>query len=127
MGQVRSWPATDGAIYGGPPTKPSAKQYLADAAGTLSDTAAKIIDYTQGGIYYDGEYQDELALRAREAGSIWIADEVVTGAGRAGRWLAFQGAQSRPDIVTLGKSLGGGAAAGAAGAGAEGHRRQVQR
>jgi 4-aminobutyrate aminotransferase-like enzyme len=34
--------------------------------------------------------------------------------GRAGRWFAFQGAQSRPDIVTLGKSLGGGAAAVAA-------------
>ena len=37
---------------------------------TLADTAATIIDYTQGGIYYDGAYQDELALRAREAGSI---------------------------------------------------------
>jgi 4-aminobutyrate aminotransferase-like enzyme len=96
-----------------PPIR-QAKQYLADAASTLSDTAATIIDYTQGGIYYDGEYQDELALCAREAGSIWIADEVVTGAGRAGRWFAFQGAESRPDIVTLGKSLGGGAAAVAA-------------
>ena len=64
--------------------------------------------------YYDGDYQDEVALRAREAGSIWIADEVVTGAGRSGRWFAFQGAESRPDIVTLGKSLGGGAAAVAA-------------
>jgi 4-aminobutyrate aminotransferase-like enzyme len=39
---------------------------------------------------------------------------VVTGAGRAGRWFAFQGATSRPDIVTMGKSLGGGAAAVAA-------------
>jgi len=38
----------------------------------------------------------------------------VTGAGRAGRWFAFQGGESRPDIVTLGKSLGGGAAAVAA-------------
>ncbi len=109
MAPVRILPAPDGAIYGAPANNPSAKQYLADAAGTLSDTAAIIIDYTQGGIYYDGKYQDELALRAREAGSIWIADEVVTGAGRAGRWFAFQGAQSRPDIVTLGKSLGGGA------------------
>jgi len=104
MAPVRILPAPDGAIYGASPTNPSAKQYLADAANTLSDTAATIIDYTQGGIYYDGEYQDELALRAREAGSIWIADEVVTGAGRAGRWFAFQGAESRPDIVTLGGS-----------------------
>jgi 4-aminobutyrate aminotransferase-like enzyme len=114
MAPVRILPAPDGAIYGAPPNNPSAKQYLADAASTLADTAATIIDYTQGGIYYDAEYQDQLALRAREAGSIWIADEVVTGAGRAGRWFAFQGAESRPDIVTLGKSLGGGAAAVAA-------------
>ena len=90
------------------------KAISGDAASTLADTAATIIDYTQGGIYYDAEYQDQLALRAREAGSIWIADEVVTGAGRAGRWFAFQGGESRPDIVTLGKSLGGGAAAVAA-------------
>src|SRR5258708_31702070 len=45
---------------------------------------------------------------------MWMADEVVTGGGRGGRWFAFPGAQSRPDIVTLGKSLGGGAAAVAA-------------
>src|SRR5260221_13489343 len=120
MAPVRILPAPDGAIYGAPANNPSAKQSFADAAGTLSDAAAIIIDYTQGGIYYDGKYQDDLALRAREAGSIWIADEVVTGAGRAGRWFAFQGAQSRPDIVPLGKSLGGGAPADAAGPGWKG-------
>jgi 4-aminobutyrate aminotransferase-like enzyme len=114
MVPVRILPAPDGAIYGAPPNNPPASEYLADAARTLSDTAATIIDYTQGGIYYDGDYQDQVALCAREAGSYWIADEVVTGAGRAGRWFAFQGAGSRPDIVTLGKSLGGGAASVAA-------------
>lgn len=114
MAPVRILPAPEGAIYGAPPNAPAARDYLVGAAKTLSDTAATIIDYTQGGIYYDGEYQDEVALRAREAGSFWIADEVVTGAGRAGRWFAFQGAKSRPDIVTLGKSLGGGAASVAA-------------
>ncbi|MFK4487693.1 aminotransferase class III-fold pyridoxal phosphate-dependent enzyme [Bradyrhizobium sp. USDA 336] len=114
MAPVRILPAPHGAIYGAPANKAPPSEYLADAPRLLSDTAATIIDYTQGGIYYDGAYQDEMAKRAREAGSYWIADEVVTGAGRAGRWFAFQGAQSRPDIVTLGKSLGGGAAAVAA-------------
>lgn len=114
MAPVRILPAPNGAIYGAPGHNTPPSQYLADAARLLSDTAATIIDYTQGGIYYDGAYQDELARCARQAGSYWIADEVVTGAGRAGRWFAFQGAESRPDIVTLGKSLGGGAAAVAA-------------
>jgi 4-aminobutyrate aminotransferase-like enzyme len=111
MAPVRVLPAPEGAIYGAPA---NAAVDLAGAASILSDTAATIIDYTQGGIYYDGAYQDEVARLARAAGSTWIADEVVTGAGRAGRWFAFQGAESRPDIVTLGKSLGGGAAAVAA-------------
>src|SRR5437899_2022758 len=114
MAPVRVLPAPHGAIYGAPADNVPPSEYLADATRLLSDTAATIIDYTQGGIYYDGAYQDEVARCARQAGSYWIADEVVTGAGRAGRWFAFQGATSRPDIVTLGKSLGGGAAAVAA-------------
>jgi 4-aminobutyrate aminotransferase-like enzyme len=114
MAPVRILPAPQGAIYGALDDAPTPQEYLAEASAMLSDTAATIIDYTQGGIYYDGAYQDEVARLARGAGSVWIADEVVTGAGRAGRWFAFQGAQSRPDIVTLGKSLGGGAAAVAA-------------
>ena len=70
-----------------------------------------IIDYSQGGVYYDAEYQDRVADAARKAGALWIADEVVTGFARTGRWFGFQGADSRPDMVTLGKPLGGGAAA----------------
>ncbi|MET0708783.1 MAG: aminotransferase class III-fold pyridoxal phosphate-dependent enzyme [Tardiphaga sp.] len=114
MAPVKVLPAPDGAIYGAPVNNRPASEYLADATATLTGTAATIIDYTQGGNYYDGDYQDEVARHAAAAGSYWIADEVVTGAGRSGRWFAFQGAQSRPDIVTMGKSLGGGAAAVAA-------------
>jgi 4-aminobutyrate aminotransferase-like enzyme len=114
MAPVKILPAPDGAIYGAPLSNQPIKDVLADAGAVLTDTAATIIDYTQGGNYYDGEYQDEVADHAAKANSIWIADEVVTGAGRSGRWFAFQGAQSRPDIVTMGKSLGGGAAAVAA-------------
>jgi 4-aminobutyrate aminotransferase-like enzyme len=82
--------------------------------GALDDAAAVIIDYTQGGTYYDPEYQEAVAGAARASGALWIADEVVTGLGRTGGWFAFQGAASRPDMVTLGKPLaGGGAPAGA--------------
>ncbi|MEM0341270.1 MAG: aminotransferase class III-fold pyridoxal phosphate-dependent enzyme [Desulfurococcus sp.] len=37
-----------------------------------------------------------------------IVDEVQTGVGRTGRWLAIQYYGVNPDIVTLGKALGGG-------------------
>lgn len=83
---------------------------LADAEERLRDVAAVIVDYSQGGAYHDAAYQDELAGAARRAGALWVADEVVTGFGRMGGWFAFQGGRSRPDIVTLGKPLAGGAA-----------------
>jgi 4-aminobutyrate aminotransferase-like enzyme len=83
---------------------------LASEAPALEKSAAVIIDYTQGGLYYAAPYQDAVARGARAGGALWIADEVVTGAGRAGRWFAFQGGRERPDIVTLGKALGGGSA-----------------
>ncbi len=86
----------------------------ADLAGTLADAAAVIIDYSQGGIYPAPAYQDQIAAAAREAGALWIADEVVTGLGRQGRWLTFQRGQARPDLVTLGQGLAGGAAPAAA-------------
>jgi acetylornithine aminotransferase len=52
----------------------------------------------------------------RDAGALLILDEVQTGIGRTGHWLAHQApehAGSRPDIITLAKGLGGGLPIGA--------------
>lgn len=106
---VRELPAPQGARIGGLAEPQSAQELLAHAAQTLADSAAVVLDYTQGGIYHDPDYQDRVAAAARQSGALWIADEVVTGLGRSGRWFAFQGGESRPDMVTLGKPLAGGA------------------
>lgn len=37
-----------------------------------------------------------------------VADEVQTGLGRTGRWFAWQHEEARPDLLVLGKALGGG-------------------
>lgn len=106
---IRQLPEPIGAKYGAVSDNRPLSQRLAGIEKTLSDVAATIIDYTQGGIYYDPEYQDRIAKAARAAGSLWIADEVVTGTGRVGRMFAFQGGSERPDMVTMGKGLAGGA------------------
>jgi len=49
-----------------------------------------------------------LARVAAEAGLVLIADEVYTGAGRTGRFLAGDRDGLVPDVVCMGKALGGG-------------------
>ncbi|NTV38950.1 MAG: aminotransferase class III-fold pyridoxal phosphate-dependent enzyme, partial [Demequinaceae bacterium] len=41
-------------------------------------------------------------------GALMVADEVQTGIGRTGTWLAMQAHGVMPDVVTLAKGLGGG-------------------
>jgi acetylornithine/N-succinyldiaminopimelate aminotransferase len=49
----------------------------------------------------------------REAGALFVSDEVQCGLGRTGAMFAFERAHIRPDIVTLAKPLGGGLPLGA--------------
>lgn len=49
-----------------------------------------------------------------ERGALLVMDEVQTGIGRTGTWLAHQRFGILPDIVTLAKGLGGGLPIGAA-------------
>ncbi len=49
-----------------------------------------------------------LADFCREHDIVFIADEIQSGMGRAGRWFAIEDEGVVPDIVTSAKSLGGG-------------------
>ncbi len=60
----------------------------------------------------DGVLQGVRTL-TQEADTLLILDEIQTGIGRTGRFLAREHAGVVPDIITLGKGLGGGVPIGA--------------
>jgi 4-aminobutyrate aminotransferase-like enzyme len=45
---------------------------------------------------------------AQEIGALFIADEMITGLGRTGAWWGIHHTGITPDIVTIGKAVGGG-------------------
>jgi len=75
------------------------------------NTAAVVIEIVQGegGVYPgDTDYFQALRRLCTERGALLVIDEIQTGVGRTGRWLACEHHGLSPDIVTLGKSIGGG-------------------
>ncbi len=74
------------------------------------DVAALIAEPIQGkGVFeLDAERWRAIAAALREAGALFIADEVQTGVGRTGRFYAHDHFDLRPDIITVSKALSGG-------------------
>jgi acetylornithine/N-succinyldiaminopimelate aminotransferase len=93
-----------------------ARDPLAITAAITSRTCAVMLEPILGeaGVvpFPDGDLQAIRALTA-ERGVLLIADEVQTGCGRTGTFLACQHAGVVPDIVTMGKGIGGGVPAAA--------------
>ncbi|WP_323071737.1 acetylornithine transaminase [Mycetohabitans endofungorum] len=54
------------------------------------------------------EFMQQLRALTRERGVLLIVDEVQSGCGRAGTLFAYQLSGIEPDIMTLGKGIGGG-------------------
>jgi 4-aminobutyrate aminotransferase len=76
-----------------------------------SRVAAIVVEPIQGEGGYvippDG-FLPWLAELCRQHGILLAADEVQSGMGRTGQWFAHQHAHVRPDIIIMGKALGGG-------------------
>ena len=85
--------------------------YDALAAAVDEETAGIIVEPIQGegGInQYPSNYLPRLRKLCDERGLTLIFDEVWTGCGRTGRWFCYQHDNVQPDIMTLGKAVGGG-------------------
>ena len=73
--------------------------------------AAFIVEPVQGKTcqVVDPQYLSEASRLCRRAGTLLIADEIQTGIGRTGRFLAtHHDADALPDMVVLSKALSGG-------------------
>lgn len=87
---------------------------VADAAGP--DLAAILVEPVQGegGVLpCPPGFLRELRAIADRNGALLIADEIQTGVGRTGTFLAVEHDDLRPDVVVLAKGLGGGVPIGA--------------
>lgn len=74
-------------------------------------TAAVIIEGMQGvaGIYLpSNDYLQKVSALCKEAGALLIMDEVQSGAGRSGKFFAYQHSGIQPDVISLAKGIGNG-------------------
>ena len=81
------------------------------ASAITSRTVAVMLEPIQGeaGVYPAGDdYLRALSALTKEHGLLLIADEIQTGVGRTGRFFGYEHAGIAPDIVTVGKGIGGG-------------------
>lgn len=79
-------------------------------------TAAVILETIQGGagfILPKNDYLKKVRQRCDEVGVLLILDEIQPGIGRTGKLFGFEHFDCIPDIVVLGKGLGGGLPIGA--------------
>src|SRR5437764_9678171 len=74
------------------------------------DVAAFVVEPVQGkGVDLPpGDYLQSAQQLCRGAGALFVCDEVQTGVGRTGRFLALEHWGLEPDVICLAKALSGG-------------------
>ena len=79
-------------------------------------TAAVLLETIQGGagfIVPDINYLQNVKSKCESMGALLILDEIQPGFGRTGRFFGFEHFNVQPDIVVMGKGMGGGLPIGA--------------
>lgn len=85
-------------------------------------TAAVVLETIQGGagfIFPKNDYLKKVKARCEETGALLILDEIQPGFGRTGKLFGFENFGVTPDIVAMGKGMGGGMPIGAFSASSE--------
>lgn len=94
----------------------------ADIQKITEKTAAIILESIQGGAGFiepQNDFFKKVRARCTEVGAMMIVDEIQPGFGRTGKLFGFENYDVVPDIIILGKGMGGGMPVGAFCASAE--------
>jgi len=88
----------------------------ADIVKITTKTAGVIIESIQGGAGFiepENGFLRKIKARCDEVGALLILDEIQPGFGRTGKLFGFENYEVVPDIVIMGKGMGGGMPVGA--------------
>ena len=80
------------------------------------NTAAVLLETIQGGagfIIPEDDYLKKVKTRCEKVGALLLLDEIQPGFGRTGKMFGFEHFDVDPDIIVMGKALGGGLPIGA--------------
>lgn len=87
-----------------------------DLQKITKETAAVILETIQGGAGFiepNIDYLPKVKQRCQEVGALLILDEIQPGFGRTGKLFGFEHYKVTPDILVMGKGMGGGLPIGA--------------
>lgn len=84
------------------------KQLRANSSGSLAAIVVEPMQGTAGNVIPPDDFLPAIRSVADENGALLIADEMITGLGRTGKFWGTAHSGVRPDIVTIGKAFGGG-------------------
>jgi 4-aminobutyrate aminotransferase/(S)-3-amino-2-methylpropionate transaminase len=84
------------------------KQLKMASTGSIAALIVEPMQGTAGNIVPPDDFLPAVRSVADEVGALLIADEMITGFGRTGRYWGIDHSGVRPDIVTIGKAFGGG-------------------
>jgi 4-aminobutyrate aminotransferase/(S)-3-amino-2-methylpropionate transaminase len=77
-------------------------------AGAVAAVIVEPMQGTAGNVVPPLDFLPAVQSVAREVGALLIADEMITGFGRTGRWFGCHHSGVVPDVMTVGKGMGNG-------------------
>jgi len=84
------------------------KQVKMNSTGSVAAFIMEPMQGSFGNIIPPKEFLPAIKSVADEVGALFIADEMITGFGRTGKYWGVDHSGVKPDIVTIGKQFGGG-------------------